>query len=394
MSQKMDSVAAATKAFGDLKRLQSELEGYIKKAMFGALQFPGTTEVDESAFTLESIGRTQADAFRADFLAYSGRTEDARPLAQQVLREEPENVSACETLGYLAFAQRNLEEAGKWYAKAVSLNTQSYLSHYYFASILLTGSRGEEQPRAEASLRAAVKLNPSFAPAYDELGVYYGMRGRNLDEAHMLSLQAVQLEPSNMAYRLNSARILMRMGRGSDAVLVIRAAMKIARSPEATASGEKLLAQAEEYAAAQEKAEESSPQLRKREQVQGSAGETVVSPDAGARAEAQPDAAELPRLARVGPAGGDLRGVRLAVSGTVNDVQCLEPARLDLKVETGGHTFVLHSENYFKVSFTALNFTPQGELKPCTDLNGVTARIEYVQPAGKQGQIVSVEMRR
>ena len=99
-------------------------------------------------------------------------------------------------------------------------------------------------------------------------------------------------------------------------------------------------------------------------------------------------------MQRVGPAGRELRGVRLAVSGTVKDVQCVEPARLDLKLDTGGRTVALHSENYFKVDFTAANFTPKGELKPCTDLKGVAARIEYVQPAAKKGQIVSVEMRK
>ncbi len=390
MAQKNDPVAAATIAFGDLKKLQSDLDNYVRQVQFGVFRMPGTTEVDESQFKIEPMSAPQADAFRADFMAYSGRTKDAQPLAQQVLREEPENVLACETLGYLAFTHKNFEEAGKWYTKAVALNTQSYLAHYYFASIALTGSHGEDQPRAESSLRAAIRLNPSFAPAYDELAVYYGMRRRNLDEAHSLSLRAVELDPLNAAFRLNTARILMQMGRGSDALSVIQTAMAIASSPQDKASAQNLLAQAEQYATAQESAKQASRRAREQRKSDASA----VSPSAEEKTAAgqQSETAEIPRLQRIGPAGAALRGSRLAVNGIVKDVHCLEPARLDLKVNSGGQLVALHTENYFKVDFTAGNFTPKGELKPCTDLEGVRARIEYVRSAAGKGQIVSVEM--
>jgi predicted Zn-dependent protease len=301
-------------------------------------------------------------------------------------------VLACETLGYLAFARHNLEEAGTWYSKAVSLNTQSYLAHYYFAAILLTGNHGEEHPQAESSLRTAIKLNPSFAPAYDELAVYYGMRRRNLDEARMLSLRAVQLDPGNVAFRLNTARVLMQMGQGSNAVSVIRTALGIAKSSQERTSAQELLTRAEQYAAAQQSARSPDPPLQ--EQNHATRGEPVASAEERTVAEQQPDTVVVPRLQRIGPAGSELRGVRLAVNGVLKDVQCAEPARLDLKVDSGGRTVALHTENYFKVAFTALNFTPRGELKPCTDLKGVAARIEYVQSAGKKGQIVSVEMRK
>jgi tetratricopeptide (TPR) repeat protein len=251
VAQKMDPVAAATAAFGDLEQLQSELGSYVRQARFGVLQMPGATEIDERSFQTEEISQTQANAFRAEFLAYSGRTADAQSLAQQVLRDQPESVSACETLGYLAFGQGNLQEAGKWYSRAVSLNSQNYLAHYYFAAILLTGNHGEEQPRAESSLRTAIRLNPSFAPAYDELAVYYGMRRRNLEEARTLSLRAVELDPSSVAFRLNAARVLLQMGRASDAAAVAGAALKIANSPEDKISAQDLMTQAQQYSALQ-----------------------------------------------------------------------------------------------------------------------------------------------
>jgi hypothetical protein len=40
---------------------------------------------------------------------------------------------------------------------------------------------------------------------------------------------------------------------------------------------------------------------------------------------------------------------------------------MELKVEGGGKTLSLHSNNYFKIQFSAVNFTPEGELHPCAD---------------------------
>jgi hypothetical protein len=48
---------------------------------------------------------------------------------------------------------------------------------------------------------------------------------------------------------------------------------------------------------------------------------------------------------------------------------------------------------YFKIQFSAVNFVPNGELHPCSDLEGVHARVEYVESLSKEpGVIVSVEM--
>ena len=52
-------------------------------------QMPGATEVDESAFKVETLTLTQADAVRANFLAYNLRVKDSRTLLDRVLHEDP-----------------------------------------------------------------------------------------------------------------------------------------------------------------------------------------------------------------------------------------------------------------------------------------------------------------
>ncbi len=64
----------------------------------------------------------------------------------------------------------------------------------------------------------------------------------------MMGLNAVQLEPTNITYRMQTANVLLQMERGNDAVAVIRNAMHLARSPQETAMAEDFLLHAEEYA--------------------------------------------------------------------------------------------------------------------------------------------------
>ncbi len=61
---------------------------------------PLSTDVDDTTFTVQTLSPTQADAVRADFLAYDERVKDARALLETVLRDDPNNVSAHETMGY------------------------------------------------------------------------------------------------------------------------------------------------------------------------------------------------------------------------------------------------------------------------------------------------------
>ena len=50
LAKKVDPVTAATRAFGDLKQLQSDLEGYIRQGTFSYFKLSTSTEVDGTAF--------------------------------------------------------------------------------------------------------------------------------------------------------------------------------------------------------------------------------------------------------------------------------------------------------------------------------------------------------
>jgi Flp pilus assembly protein TadD len=374
--QKVDPVTAATRVFGDLKQLQWALVRYIEQATFSYFTMTTSTAVDDSAFKVEVLTPGQADAIRADFLAYNGRSADAQALIDQVLQEDPKNVQAQETLGLMELQQHHLDEARQRYARAVQLDSQSYLAHYYFAAIsMMSPVAPSDEAQIESSLRTSIRLNPSFAPSYDRLAAFLGSRRRNLEEARMMGLTAVSLDPGNAGYRINVANALLAMGRGEDAIKVLDNAAKLAKSPEETQTIDILLMSAKEYVAAQQRNAALRQEISEEEADQV---ETDLS-------------ADIPRLARKTtfvPSGPH----RFLV-GVLKNVHCHNP-NLDLAVTSGGKMLTLHSDNYFEIQFSALGFQPSSNLNPCHDLENRAAKVEYVESVDKSDapHLLAVEL--
>jgi tetratricopeptide (TPR) repeat protein len=378
LTQNVDAVTAATRAFGDLKKLQSALEDYVRQNAFHYMKVAATTDVDESAFQAQALMTVQADAVRADFLAYNERTADAQALLDRILQEDPKNVSAHETMGYLAFRQGHMDDARNWYAQAVKLDSQSFLAHYYFAAISMNGTIAPaDEAQVENSLRASIKLNPSFGPSYNALATFLGMRHRNLEEARMMELNAVQLEPTNLSYRLNVANILLMMQRGKDAEDAIRYAMHFAKTPQETATAENFLRQTEEYAEAQETSRRFNEELKAEPMAAGTAQVTATGgvPEAEGASASPPTDEPVPK------------GPYHFMVGVLKDVRCNAPA-MDLNLVSGGKTLELHTGNYFRLSFSVLNVTLKGDLNPCADLEGKPAKVEYAESANKHSAVV------
>jgi TonB family protein len=255
--KKIDSVSAATQAFGDLQQLQADLHKYILNGDYGVVQLPGSTDIDDSLFAVRSLNQTEVDAVRGDFLAYNQRDDDARILLRAVLQDDPANASAHESMGYIAFRQHNYDEARMWYEQALQFDPQSFLAHYYFAASAMKVSKTKKrlpdaagQASIENSLHAAMKLNPSFAPACYGMGVFLALMGKNYEEAHEWMRKAIAMDPGNVEFRIDDANVLMRMNKSKDAVAALELTLKMTHTPEQTAAVENMLQSAREFDAA------------------------------------------------------------------------------------------------------------------------------------------------
>ena len=371
VSQHVDPVTAGDRAFGDLGQVQKALQAYIARPLFLEMKVQVPFDVNEATFTATPMSLTTANAVRADFLAYNGRGKDARALLDTVLQEDPKNEPAHETMGYLEFRAGNRDGARQWYEQAMELDSKSYLARYYYASVSMMGGAMAHPEEVETSLRAAIQLNPKFAPAYDQLAMFYGMRHEKLDQAHLLNLRAAELDPGNLGYRMNTANVLQEMERYKDAIAVLKAAQGLAKSPEDVASVEERIASLEKYQAQQQQVAEANRKAA-----------TTVSSEVVA-----PVVLPVPKHPTEAP-----QGPKLVAKGVIEGVQCSEPAVIEIKVDGDGRNFALYSNNYYGIDFSAANFTPEGDIHPCTDLQGMKATVQYAATSDKtvDGQILAV----
>jgi hypothetical protein len=59
-----------------------------------------------------------------------------------------------------------------------------------------------------------------------------------------------------------------------------------------------------------------------------------------------------------------------------------------------GQSVSLYRNDFNQIEFTAANFTPKSDLNPCTDIEGLKAKVQYAEVSDKSvaGQIISVEL--
>lgn len=402
-----DPVSAAQAAFGDLKQLERALDTYVAGAEFSQFTLRSPVTFAEDSFTADPIAATEANAIRANVLLNVDRTAEADALLQSVLAADPKNALAHETMGDLKLRQHDLDAARTWYSQAVALDQASYLAHYNFAVLTLQTGDHAHDSTVEASLKSALKLNPNFAPAYDALANFYASRHENLAEAHHLNLTAVQIEPENLAYRLNTANVLAESGQFPDALRVLKLAKPLAKSLAETDSVITRIDQIERLQATEkqiaDQGSKQQPETASSPQHTDSTQSSTTSVPTGTTTVARRDG-RLVVVNTPGPAApafpiGAPTGPHHTASGTLRDITCTYPTLLTLTLETPdkpdthGKPIQLYSNNYFKITFTTTYDTTR-DILPCTEIEGLKARIDYgeVNDPRVAGQIVSIEL--
>jgi hypothetical protein len=168
----------------------------------------------------------------------------------------------------------------------------------------------------------------------------------------------------------------------------------VAKTPEQVVSIQTRIGQIEQYQAA----------VARNQQMEKDAGTqpaativtdtrtmTITRAD-GSKFVLKPDSPQqTPRYPTEAPTGQ-----RHTVRGVLRSVHCRYPAILTLSVDPSGKTLAvnLYRNDFKQIEFSALNFTPKGDLNPCTDIEGLKAKVEYAEVSDKSiaGQIVSVEL--
>jgi hypothetical protein len=85
--------------------------------------------------------------------------------------------------------------------------------------------------------------------------------------------------------------------------------------------------------------------------------------------------------------------MKIDADGLVSDVAC-SGVEMTLKISAHNGRFKLHSRDYTRVEISEDVPFEAGEFRPCTDLNGKTAKITFITVDRKNydGEIQSIEL--
>ena len=379
MAHHEDPLVAAQKAFGDLKHLQDELEGYIRSGQYKQFVLhSAAAPIDESAYAAKQVTQNDADVERADILSLVHRDQEARALAESILKSDPDNVAAVETMGSIEFRAGNRDAARKWYGDAVRLDSKSFVANYYFARLSMEGGASPD-PAVESSLRRATQLNPKYAQAFDALASYYAMHRMKLDEAYSLATTAVKLDPGSVYIRMNAANVLVSMGRYDDAAAVLNAAAKLARNP-----GELAMVQSR------------VDSLSRFREVKAQAEQQRREYEAQAQQPRTEQVAQVVAVDTKPKHPAEAKGPKHSFLGVMRDVTCSYPVGLEMRVEGAKSSVKVYSNDFTKLDLTVVGMTWNGSMNPCADFNGLKARVQYAESTDSSvdGQVFAIELRK
>jgi tetratricopeptide (TPR) repeat protein len=373
LGQGQSQQQAALKAFGDLKKLELELQRYMGNATYYVLKSGPAPKIPDSDLQVRPLGDAEADAFKAGFFWARGRYDEARPLLAQAAQLDPQIALVQQNLALVEFAEHRREQALQAASRAIELDPQKALTRFLRAFLALSGSgNGEHGEQIEDDLRTAISLSPEFAPPYGVLAVHLLSSDDKLPEALALAQKAVSLEPGNGSYQFDLAQVLARMRRFDEAQIAGLRARAAATEPEERLHTEQFL----QYLEQARQFPESSV--------------TVAVEERSPAGEAPPTPAEIPALRRRAASGASItaEGMASAASCTGNEM------RVTFVTKSG--TAYLHASDFERVDLELdVAFDPKG-YRPCTQLQGHNAAITYTTVAGKpyDGEIQRIEVER
>ncbi len=197
---------------------------------------------------------------KAREMGMSGRADEAIPLIQGIIRQDPDIVDAYFALGNIYFRERKYEEAIREFQLALALKPDDSFSVMNIANCyvglrrpdaaerfvldflkkglkdsqlyFLLGNINYRQKKYDAAIgyfRQCLSLNSESASADNALAAIYYLKD-DLAQAETFSREALRLSPKLSAVHYNLAQILEKQGRMNEAEAAYKAELEITPS--------------------------------------------------------------------------------------------------------------------------------------------------------------------
>jgi tetratricopeptide (TPR) repeat protein len=204
-----------------LEAMEKELRNYVNQSRYNELtgHFERKLEIDvNNAPTV--LTEAEAQTYLGDLLLHSYR-QDAYTYLQKALKLDPNLGMAHASLGMAYFREGKVDEARASLERAVSLNSQNYLAHYYYA-FTLSRQQPESEPvsaytpealkKIREHLQKAIALRPDFSESYNLLGFVSLVSGENMPEAIDALKKALSGSPGKHEFAFTLAQLYARSG--------------------------------------------------------------------------------------------------------------------------------------------------------------------------------------
>lgn len=174
------------------------------------------------------VSEAAANAILGDLL-YRQRNASAETFLRKAIELDPKLAAPYTTLGQLRLRDRKFTEAKAFLEKAITLDSRSHFSHFYYAFLLLRENLDEAAmlrplgPETAAKIREAVArslaVNANFAESHYLLATVEFSSG-DVAVAETAIRRAVSLKPGNQNYSLLLAQVLLRQEKTDEAARI------------------------------------------------------------------------------------------------------------------------------------------------------------------------------
>lgn len=439
ISQGKSSDQAALEAFGDMKKLQSDLTNYIQRAAFFYMKMPSVPKVSDADLKARPLSEAEADAYKGGFATVRGRFQEATDALNDALKIDANCALAYEYLGLAQFFDGQHEKAVESLSKAIAIDPKNSFTRYLRAELsAIGGGMMSADSQSEDDLRQAIAISPEFASPYALLAVYMATHNEDLPEALSFAQKAVSFEPGNSTYQLALAQVLARMEKFDEAKTAALQSASWARQPQDRANAESFLNYLQQLksfhaasaAAGSEGGFVYTNEPRERDEgivatascepalkidlstagvivhLRSSADHPVAISGENKPADSFNPCTSLKGL-RVSvlyrpdeqdPNSGELRALSILttdrpaklppgtaiVEGKVADVTC-EDNDMQLRLAVApDKLLILHATDYTKINYLAGANSSLGDLEPCSEMKGRSVKITYAETQQKK----------
>jgi tetratricopeptide (TPR) repeat protein len=228
----VSSETAIREVYGSLEALDAAVRLYVEQGVYTYAQLQVESDTSSAKLPSRPVPAGESAAERAGFHAAMGRVVEARSLLAEARKSDPSLAMPDAFEGMLLDRVEKTDDARQAFAKATAAGSSNFWVHFRLAS-LMWAPQIEKAALGpiQTKLERATELNGNFAPAFAHLATVR-MHLEQLAPALVAAQRAVELDPASVDYRLLCARLLARLSRQNEAMVVAKDAMSYAKNDQ------------------------------------------------------------------------------------------------------------------------------------------------------------------